>query len=430
MLAPGSKGWIDKYFDLVKSGQIRIDKNRPKDFSKLHFLHLTLGNSGIIFGFPLELIFAKDLDDSNWTSEEKLKLLLFESHLLIYQRTYKEVPFSKEEFIHSLLSFYRSHNARSITKLFGLLSKSSEVDTLENVLANRVDLKVNLIENKWWVNSLSNAFTYLDVILYYDFIHKKQEEALKKYSSFARNALVAITISAYSDGIVQDKEKDIFNVFLASANLEEDLRNEVRQKFRDGATFDDFSGYVRKNWLLKRFLLDVSVLTIFANHEPQENETAYLKRLADYLNIPQEEIDETLWMVENFLVKSKDRAVFLRDTSSYEKVYSSLSKRWVKVLMRNKDRLAEELKESRQLVMLVKKSATEELSKEERDMVKEQFKDIVKSVPALAIFMLPGGTILLPILLKVLPDLVPSAFRENRIEENGDQENKGAPPTK
>lgn len=424
MLAPGSKGWINKYFDLVQNGQIEIKTKRPSEFSRLHYLHLTLGNSGIVFGFPLDLIFAKELDDSTWTSEEKLKLLLFESHLLIYLRTFKDKPFSNEDFVSSLLAFYKSHNAWSIKKLFSILEKDSEVNTLENVLANRVDLKANIIDNKWWVHSLSNAFTYLDVILYYDFLQKNEEEALKNYSSFAKNALLAITISAYSDGIIQDKEKAIFNLFLASANLDEEHREKAKEKFRHGATFDDFSSYVRKHWMLKRFLLDISALTIFSNHSPQEEETEYLRRLAEHLKIPIEEFDETLWMVESFLMKSKDKAVFLKDSSSYEKVYASLSKRWIKVLMRNKIKLAEELKQSKQLVLLVKKSATEELTKEERDLVKEQFKDIARSVPALTIFMLPGGTILLPILLKVLPDLVPSAFRENIIEKKIENKNE------
>jgi hypothetical protein len=37
-------------------------------------------------------------------------------------------------------------------------------------------------------------------------------------------------------------------------------------------------------------------------------------------------------------------------------------------------------------------------------------------MPSLAIFMLPGGAILLPLVLKIIPDLVPSAFRDNEIE--------------
>jgi hypothetical protein len=31
--------------------------------------------------------------------------------------------------------------------------------------------------------------------------------------------------------------------------------------------------------------------------------------------------------------------------------------------------------------------------------------------------MLPGGAVLLPIVLKVIPDLIPSAFRDNEVEK-------------
>ena len=85
--------------------------------------------------------------------------------------------------------------------------------------------------------------------------------------------------------------------------------------------------------------------------------------------------------------------------------------------MRNKDRISEELKESKELVALINKSRKQDLTKEEKNAVKKQFKDIARSVPALAIFMIPGGTFLLPIILKVIPDLVPSAFRENELDD-------------
>ena len=86
MLSPGAKGWINKYFDLVENGEISLEIDRPEGLRKLHFMHLTLGHSGIVFGYPMDLIFAIELDDSKWTSEEKLKLLLFESHLFVYYK--------------------------------------------------------------------------------------------------------------------------------------------------------------------------------------------------------------------------------------------------------------------------------------------------------------------------------------------------------
>lgn len=68
------------------------------------------------------------------------------------------------------------------------------------------------------------------------------------------------------------------------------------------------------------------------------------------------------------------------------------------------------------MVFLIKKSTVQELTKEEKEQVKTQFMDIVRSMPTLAIFMLPGGALLLPLVLKIIPDLIPSAFRNNDIE--------------
>jgi hypothetical protein len=75
--------------------------------------------------------------------------------------------------------------------------------------------------------------------------------------------------------------------------------------------------------------------------------------------------------------------------------------------------LLKELSESKELVKLLGKSTQNELSFEEKKKVKKQLLDICKSIPSLTIFLLPGGGLLLPILIKFIPQLLPSAFNEN-----------------
>lgn len=82
-------------------------------------------------------------------------------------------------------------------------------------------------------------------------------------------------------------------------------------------------------------------------------------------------------------------------------------------IQKNKRRLVKELEESKELIFLIKKSITTKLSDEEKSKVKEQMLDICKAIPAFAIFMLPGGALLLPLLIKLIPDILPSAFRED-----------------
>jgi len=82
------------------------------------------------------------------------------------------------------------------------------------------------------------------------------------------------------------------------------------------------------------------------------------------------------------------------------------------LLHRNKLRLAQELKQSKEAVFLIKKGTHSSLTEEEKEKVKIQLLDICKAIPALAVFLLPGGALLLPLLIKLIPDILPSAFQE------------------
>lgn len=372
--------------------------------------------SGIVFGFPVKRIFANELKDSKWTQNEKLKVLLFESLLLIYLMENSEEPLDPEKFKASLLSFYAEHNASGLSKVFGLFMKETPDERLENILTQRLSVKSKLIEGQYWLGYLSNTFVYLDIVLYRNFL-KNRKETLSNYNELANNALVAITMAAYSDDIITDQEKAMFKVFLSSANLKDSEERVAKLRFKHGASLADFSEIAKSNVLFRRFLIDITALTIFVNQERLPEEIQFFNEMCDFLDVPKKEVHNAMTMIENFVLQNSSQMSLLSSRSSYEKLYGSVSKRWIKVLSRNSDKLALELKESKELVQLIRKSTSDELSKEEKELVKSQFMDIVKSMPALAIFMLPGGALLLPLILKIIPDLVPSAFRDNELDD-------------
>lgn len=74
--------------------------------------------------------------------------------------------------------------------------------------------------------------------------------------------------------------------------------------------------------------------------------------------------------------------------------------------------MIQEINESKELIKLLRKSTRYKLSDEEKLKVKSQLFDILKGIPAFAIFLLPGGALLLPLMIKLIPSLLPSAFRE------------------
>ena len=82
------------------------------------------------------------------------------------------------------------------------------------------------------------------------------------------------------------------------------------------------------------------------------------------------------------------------------------------VVSQNLGALVEEIRQTGELgTLLGKAAAGGRLSADEKRKVRAQLIDLAKAVPALAIFAAPGGSLLLPILVKLLPfNLLPSAW--------------------
>ena len=87
------------------------------------------------------------------------------------------------------------------------------------------------------------------------------------------------------------------------------------------------------------------------------------------------------------------------------------------LLQKNKKRLDQELRQSKEAVRLIKKATHSSLNAEEKEKIKIQLLDICKAIPALAVFLLPGGALLLPVLIKLIPDILPSAFQDEPRED-------------
>ena len=229
--------------------------------------------------------------------------------------------------------------------------------------------------------------------------------------------MAIITLSAYSDGTVEESEKALFDTFLLSADLDNEERELAKLRFKNGTSLNELEGELNGGWNVKRFLLDISALTVFCNHASLDEEKNFLVELGEWLSLGESDVEQAIMLAQQFVLENQNNISYLKDAGSVENMMNSVSKRWIKILGRNKDKLAVELKQSKELVALIRKSTSTELSKEEKEKVKTQFMDIAKSMPALAIFLLPGGALLLPIVLKVIPNLVPTAFRENELEE-------------
>ena len=90
-----------------------------------------------------------------------------------------------------------------------------------------------------------------------------------------------------------------------------------------------------------------------------------------------------------------------------------------KAVQLNKMRILREIQETRGLyAIIVRWRAGEKLSEAEKKFARNQMMDIAKAIPALAIFILPFGGIVLFFMIKITPlQILPGAFYDIRPED-------------
>ena len=99
--------------------------------------------------------------------------------------------------------------------------------------------------------------------------------------------------------------------------------------------------------------------------------------------------------------------------STVHRYRSCLATHIERAIRRNSEKIVQEIRETGELAQLLARCAQHSLSTDEKDRMHEQIIDLCKIVPALAVFALPGGALLLPILHRLLPfDLMPSSFQD------------------
>jgi len=165
---------------------------------------------------------------------------------------------------------------------------------------------------------------------------------------------------------------------------------------------------------LRRFAVEQVLLAALVDRKFDAGELAFVERLAMALDVQTEELGTFEVHVENFYRQNRDALTALRLAETPEGLADALTSRLQAAVADNLDRILQEIRETGELAqLLARASAGATLTPQEKSKVRAQLIDVAKTIPALAIFAAPGGMLLLPLLVKLLPfNLLPSSFAD------------------
>lgn len=228
----------------------------------------------------------------------------------------------------------------------------------------------------------------------------------------AISASVALTCA---DGKIDEDERRLIHALVEAARLDETGEAAIEAEFeRPPAVTDlaeDITDPLQRRSVLRLIYLAAHVDGHFAGPERR-----FVERLAAAFGVPGDDLARyEAEAVANFQQHAR-LVEALSTTNVLRRMRAHLTDRVEDVVRDNAGRLWAEIRETSELAELLVKSGSAELTEAERQQVREQITDICRAIPALAIFAVPGGSILLPIVLKHLPfNLLPSNFNDDEV---------------
>ncbi|WP_299522080.1 LETM1-related biofilm-associated protein [Winogradskyella sp.] len=388
---PSASGWIKKL--LLEVSETSCAQMETSQF------YNRLKQTGFIYGSNVSVVLdiAKPFE---FTDEERCKINLLVTYYFIHEKRK-----CQESFTDSLIRFYKATSTKRRSFFDELFGDKSSDSLLEKMIHKRINIDDNFI-TKTFNYFLINALLFVDVLGYQRFL--KDETNVRAYVNNLESALETIIFSAID---AKSKKTEYDN------NLIRLFKESVRHKNSELPSYNDAITFITEP-LEKLYLIDLVCMASWSDKVIDKEEREFLNRLKTDLDLQNNDITKSVDDINRFYAKYKDDVAFLRSKNLAQSFYDNSSKVVSKLIKRNSKRLIKELSESKEAMWLLAQSTQRNLTDEEQKKIQSQLIDIFKSIPSLAIFMLPGGMILLPLFVKFIPKLLPSAFDDNRIEND------------
>lgn len=388
---PSAQGWIKKLLTELSVQDAFFKWDTSQFYEELR-------RCGFIYGSNVKCLYSK-YDNLDLTQEEFAKLNL------VLALTYIHKNFkSQYSYTDSIIDFYSSINEFKPSFFQELFGDKQGYELLEKIFHKRIHIDDNII-TKNFNYFITNAVLFSDVLAYKAFLKEKSE-----VQDYLHQLEATIETGVYNAFDLKTDKTDY------DKNLMKLFESSLRYKSGGLKSLEQLLEFISDD-MEKFYILDILTMAIWSDRIIENQEREFLNTIAEQLHLDLEIVDTSLKQLSQFYTKFNDKIALLNSKNPVQTFYDNSGKMVSKLIKRNKKRLTQELKESKELLILLTKSTTTSLSPEEQKKVQNQLLDIFKSIPSLAIFMLPGGMLLLPIVIKFIPKLLPSAFDDNRIEK-------------
>ncbi|HLA56542.1 MAG TPA: LETM1-related biofilm-associated protein [Flavobacterium sp.] len=399
MINPSAHGWIDKFFTEQK-GLLKKDPVSPDTFYK------KVRETGFIFGHVVSFDVKTPIETKGRLRDEVSKIALLNTLYGMFCLISDDKK--PAAFIPKAVSFYNEMNPQGHSIFRKVFPNESLSQNLEQIIDQRVRTNHDIV-SKNFSHIVTNALLFIDVLAFQQYL--QHGVIPEKYLKKIEETIISIITLALKTKSIKSQHDDLL-IRLFEASVRYSKFSKVSVQNPEALKLDYFT-----NDLEKYYFIDLAGMTLWSDGMVEKDEAYFLYKLGELMNVGDDFVTEGMVFTNQFITEHKKEIPYFNYSNPVKNFYDNITQSVIVLITRNKNRLVKEISQSRELMVLLAQSTHRDLDAKEKKKVKTQILDICKTIPSLTIFLLPGGGLLLPILIKFIPKMLPSAFNENNESE-------------
>jgi hypothetical protein len=412
---PSKSGWLTDFIAFRKQSFLK-----NKEFNKTpqgkhpdQSFYGIMQPTGIMYGHPVNT-FGFD-NEQNWSDEDGIKVLMADSFFNISE-LYSDSKIQSESdfdgFINRTLieicDYYNGvYPEIGISSKNWLGKKKNIIELTEQILEKRV-ISAGGKRNNFWLGFFSRSQLFLDIYIFGQWTHIHPDKVLLEFfkgekEELSFTSVKVIAASAHANSHIEQEERALFEHFIATTSLPAEKRRVAQEYFEHGMGIQEIPIQQSDSWIIRKFFLELAILTIWSDKKIDESEREFLKEFNDSLGFSIDEFDESLISVEGFLLQNWGQLDNLQGKIDYNFVSSEYINLLINMCSNHINRIENMVADDSVLLATIRKGNSSELTENDKQLIRDKFLMILQSIPNFRVVVLPDEFLNYETLLRIIP---------------------------
>ncbi|NNF22488.1 MAG: hypothetical protein HKN67_11135, partial [Saprospiraceae bacterium] len=309
-----------------------------------------------------------------------------------------------------IIDFYNKVYPEISTSHKPLIGKTkTDLEVAEKIIEKRINLKPPSQHN-FWIGFFSTTLIFLDIYFFGQWIHTATDKVVTEFfreekEELRLSVIKVIVAAAHANHIIEVEERKLFEYILHSADLSSKRNKEAWNLLENGILVEEISLPENNSWLLRKYFLELAILTVSADRVVDEKEKEFLLNFTKHLEFFEEDLEDSILALEGFIIENWNEMGELQNRKSIDQLNEEYENRLGQLLSKHSKKIISELSENEAAVRLIQKHRDGNISPEDNQRLQDMLINIVKILPAFSSLSLPKSLLTTENLLKIFPEI-------------------------